>query len=66
MPEAAEYLDLIEAVLFGCDLVKFAKYVPSRVENDESIKNALRILEAVKKQKSATPALDQLAIAGVS
>jgi hypothetical protein len=66
MAGAADYLDLIEAVLIGCDLVKFAKYVPSRVENDESIKNALRILEAAKRQKSAPPALDQPAAAGVS
>lgn len=64
-PEAAENLRRIESVLFGCDLVKFAKYVPSRVESNDSITSALQILGSVKKLKSASPVAGQAAAAGV-
>lgn len=34
----------IEAFLLQCDIVKFAKYIPSTAENENAVENAFRIL----------------------
>jgi hypothetical protein len=65
MAEAAENLERIESALFGCDLVKFAKYLPSRSENDDAVAAAFQILDSVKKLKSASAVAGQAAAAGV-
>ncbi len=44
-----ENRERIEYFLTRCDVVKFAKYVPSTVEHEAVSKDALRILEEVKK-----------------
>jgi hypothetical protein len=40
----------IESFLSGCDLVKFAKYLPSKDENDASVHSALAILETCRRR----------------
>ncbi len=40
----------IESFLSGCDLVKFAKYLPSKDENDASVQSALAILDTCRKR----------------
>ena len=64
--QAVEDLRRIESVLFECDLVKFAKYVPSKVENDSAISRAFLILDSVKKLRSASTAAAQAAVVGGS
>jgi hypothetical protein len=46
---ATENLERIEYFLNRCDVVKFAKYVPSTAEHQAVSKDALRILEEAKK-----------------
>jgi hypothetical protein len=46
---ASEETALIESFLLRCDVVKFARYVPSGVEHEAASKDALRILEEAKK-----------------
>jgi hypothetical protein len=48
-PIGAE-LGRIESFLSGCDLVKFAKYLPSAPENDGIIQAAFAILETCRKR----------------
>jgi len=62
--QAAKDLQRIESVLFECDLVKFAKYVPSKSENNTAVGNAFLILDSVKKLRSAPPVTAQPAVAG--
>jgi Mg2+/Co2+ transporter CorC len=45
--------ELISSFLISCDLVKFAKYIPSKSEQETAVKNALEILEQAKKQSAA-------------
>jgi hypothetical protein len=40
---------LIEFFLLRCDVVKFAKYVPSKIEHEEVSKDAMQILAQVRK-----------------
>jgi len=47
----------IEELLLACDLVKFAKYVPSGPENEAAVKNTVQILEACRKQRETPPAV---------
>lgn len=49
VPTGAE-LSRIETFLSGCDLVKFAKYLPSAPENDVTIQAAFTILETCRKR----------------
>lgn len=58
-------LELIETVLLSCDLVKFARYIPSRAENDEAVKQAWQVLAdcRTRRQLIASPAA---LVAGVS
>jgi hypothetical protein len=41
-------LELIESLLIHCDLVKFAKYVPSKTEIENAVADAFKILDACK------------------
>ena len=43
-PSDSEDLKRIELLLLACDMVKFARYLPSRAENDEAIKGSLQVL----------------------
>jgi hypothetical protein len=43
---------LIAAFLISCDVVKFAKYIPSKSEQETAVQNALQILEQAKKQSA--------------
>jgi hypothetical protein len=42
-------LSRIEPFLLQCDIVKFAKYIPSKTENENAVENAFRILEQARK-----------------
>lgn len=42
-----------ESFLSGCDLVKFAKYLPSKVENEAAVQAAFAILETCRKRGRA-------------
>ncbi len=57
-------LDRIETLLLNCDLVKFAKYVPSGTENEMAATGALGILDAVKKLRAEAAVERQAAVAG--
>jgi len=41
--------ELVESFLTRCDVVKFAKYVPSHVEHEAVSQSGLQILAAVRK-----------------
>jgi hypothetical protein len=41
--------DSIESLLLHCDLVKFAKYVPSKSQTDNAVRDAFQILDTCKK-----------------
>jgi len=43
-PSGPEDLKHLELLLLSCDMVKFARYLPSRAENDEAVKGALQVL----------------------
>ena len=43
----------IESFLLGCDVVKFAKYVPSKIEHAAASKDAFEILAEARKARSA-------------
>ncbi len=64
---AVEDMNRIEALLSECDLVKFAKFVPSRAESDSTVKNSFQILESARKLKSAAASVEgEATVAGVS
>lgn len=42
-------LEKIESFLLRCDIVKFAKYIPSRTEQEVATQDAVQILEEAKK-----------------
>ena len=39
-----EIREAVQSLLIQCDLVKFAKYIPSKSENDHAVEEAFRIL----------------------
>lgn len=49
---AAEF-DRIESFLIGCDLVKFAKNIPTHDDNESSIKRAFEILEFCRRRRAS-------------
>jgi hypothetical protein len=51
-PPAGTEFARIQSFLNGCDLVKFAKYLPSTPENDSTIQIAFAILETCRKRGS--------------
>ncbi len=58
-------IDQIETFLLSCDMVKFARYTPSRNDNDEAIKTAFAILENCRKWRHAAVSATA-PVAGVS
>ena len=48
----AETLDRIESLLVDCDLVKFAKYIPSESKNQGSLRRAFEIVELCKQNRA--------------
>jgi hypothetical protein len=48
---SSEKSELIESFLVACDVVKFAKYIPSRPEHKIAAENALKILAAAKSSR---------------
>ncbi len=64
--QAVADLELIESVLVECDLVKFAKFVPSRAESDSILEDSFRILESARKLRSVPAAEGATTAAGVS
>jgi hypothetical protein len=59
-------LNTIESVLTECDLVKFAKYIPSRPESNAAIDGAFEILALVKKLRQSAAAEETAPVPGVS
>jgi hypothetical protein len=56
-PEPAS-LELVETLLLSCDMVKFARYIPSRAETDEAVNKAFQILlECRAHRQPAVPAV---------
>ena len=49
-------LEEIASLMAGCDLVKFARYIPGEQENGAAVGSAFRILEACRKTRSTPPA----------
>jgi hypothetical protein len=45
-------LDRIESLLLDCDLVKFAKYLPSDSENEASLRRAFEVIEICRKNRA--------------
>ncbi|MBN2319095.1 MAG: hypothetical protein JXR49_08455 [Acidobacteria bacterium] len=43
--------EAIQSILLQCDVVKFAKYIPSKVENDGVVEEAFRILASAREYK---------------
>jgi hypothetical protein len=52
----ADETEGIRSLLVACDLVKFAKHLPSRSESDASVKLAFEVLDACKR-RGASPAM---------
>ncbi len=50
-----EVMDLVHGFLCSCDLVKFAKYIPSKEEIEKDWNEAFTIVNITKQEVSATP-----------
>jgi hypothetical protein len=61
-----EMLRQIESLLFECDLVKFAKYLPPRSETDAAVKGAFDILRSCKSRKTQKVTEETVAVEGKS
>ncbi len=48
-------LERVRSFLVACDLVKFAKFVPSLAENEVSVKLVFEILDSCKRARAAQP-----------
>ncbi len=51
-----EELECIISFLCGCDLVKFAKCIPSQAESDDAVKSAFRVLSLCRDHRAAPSA----------
>ena len=58
-------LESIESLLIHCDLVKFAKYVPSKTEIENAVADAFKILDACKRTRALPAAATSEPLAGV-
>ncbi len=61
-----EDMERIESFLLRCDIVKFAKYIPSRAEHEDAGKDALQILKMVRELVARRQLPVSPGIAGVS
>jgi hypothetical protein len=59
-------LGTIESVLTECDLVKFAKYIPSQPETREAVESSFEILALAKKMKQPAVVAETSPVQGVS
>jgi LPXTG-motif cell wall-anchored protein len=50
---AGDEVERIELLLVRCDLVKFARSIPSQLEDDAAVKSAFAILETCRKRRAA-------------
>jgi len=55
-PSDPEGLRHIEQLLLSCDLVKFARYLPSGAENDEAVKGAFQVLSDCRSKRQPAAA----------
>jgi hypothetical protein len=62
--DASDDFQDIESLLYECDLVKFAKYVPAKAESDATVKGCFRVLENARKLRSTPSAAGEAAVAG--
>jgi len=58
----SEMLRQIESLLSGCDLVKFAKYIPARPETDAAVRGAFDILWSCKSLKTLPVSEEAVAV----
>jgi hypothetical protein len=61
-----ESLNTVESVMSECDLVKFAKYIPSQHENNTAVESAFSILALVKNRKQPAAIEEKPPAQGVS
>lgn len=61
-----ESLNTVESVMSECDLVKFAKYIPSQHENNTAVESAFSILALVKNMKQPAAIEEKPPVQGVS
>lgn len=64
-PEPAS-LERIETVLLSCDIVKFARYIPSLAEDEEVVKEAFQILRDCRMRQQPAVTAAEVPVAGVS
>jgi hypothetical protein len=64
-PAGSQRMERIESLLLECDLVKFAKYMPSREESDAAVTAAFAVLQDCKERRSAALA-GQAPVTGAS
>jgi len=50
-----EELETVESFLGACDLVKFAKCIPSQAESDGAVKDAYHVLSLCRNRRAASP-----------
>jgi hypothetical protein len=55
-PAGSPRMERVETLLLECDLVKFAKYIPSRQETDAAVVAAFAVLQDCRQLKSAAVA----------
>jgi hypothetical protein len=63
-PAESGGLKCIESFLTLCDLVKFAKFIPSQVENEEAVQRAFRILEMSRNRRAVSATADAAHLEG--
>jgi hypothetical protein len=63
-PAESDGLKCIESFLTLCDLVKFAKFIPSQVENEEAVQRAFRILEMGRNHRAVPATADAAHLEG--
>jgi len=61
-----ESLERVEWLLVGCDLVKFAKYVPPQTENASAVRDAFKLLAECRARKTPAPVAGTEPAAGIS
>lgn len=64
--EPGQALNTIESVLVECDLVKFAKYIPSRDESNAAVERTFEILALAKKLKQPAVAEETMDVQEIS
>ena len=63
-PAKLQDLRRIESLLAACDLVKFAKYIPSKTEHEDAVESAFEILSICSKQAAPQSAATETLAGG--